>query len=264
MTTGTLDDHDLEARLRATLQTVAARTVVGDAPAGSPAPTVHELSSVRSAPLRRRRPLVVVGVAAGLVVALVVVAGVLRGSGGAGVVETPGAPVPTPATATSSPDRPATDADCTDPMPTTSPVPAGCYASTVPASTVVDGPEGSPSAPAPTTSATPPTTPIDGESLWPAEAPPDYCTGWQRYLDVQMQAPGSPSVQTEGFRRYTTQLAAIAPGDLGQSWTQLRDLWLAPDKAATSDDEDGSGLIHEHIFTESMAACPGASLAPHP
>jgi len=100
-------------------------------------------------------------------------------------------------------------------------------------------------------------------AVWPTEPPADYCGGWQEYLNVQANAPGTASVNTPGFVRYTTQLDALAPAEVAGEWARLRDLWSTPDKSSTSDDEDGSGAIHQHLYEVSMTACPGAAL-PNP
>lgn len=99
-------------------------------------------------------------------------------------------------------------------------------------------------------------TPVAGSAdIWPTEAPADYCTGWKAFMDVQFTAPGPASVQTDGFRRYTTQLEALAPGDLPASWRSLREAWLAPDKAGVDDGDDGSMAALDHIHQVSTAAC---------
>lgn len=95
--------------------------------------------------------------------------------------------------------------------------------------------------------------------IWPTTPPADYCAGWTELLRVQLTAPGPQSVQTEGFRRYTQQLEALAPGDLPETYRQLREKWLAPDKASNDDHADGSDLLFQHIHDVSTATCPGAS-----
>ena len=116
--------------------------------------------------------------------------------------------------------------------------PSGHYVLASPASADAVWPEHAPDVPAPEMGTTIP--PGSGEALWPTEAPPDYCSGWQHYLDVQMRRRDRRRCRPRGSRAYTTQLAAIAAGDLGPSWTQLRDLWTAPGKAGIDDTTDGS------------------------
>jgi hypothetical protein len=76
-----------------------------------------------------------------------------------------------------------------------------------------------------------PPEPAPGSAdIWPKTPPADYCAGWQVFLDIQAKAPGPQSVETEGFRRYIPQLAAISPTpDLAASWLRLRDHWLGSD-----------------------------------
>jgi hypothetical protein len=82
--------------------------------------------------------------------------------------------------------------------------------------------------------------------------PTEYCTGYNRWKEWMIAAPGAQSTLTPEFRAYMDRLIELAPdASLAGDLARLRDLWSDPNATAN----DGSTAIAQRIDEATTTAC---------
>jgi hypothetical protein len=110
----------------------------------------------------------------------------------------------------------------------------------------------------PTTSTVPaegsasPTTTAAPTTVTAPPLPTEYCTGYNRWKEWMIAAPGAQSTLTPEFRSSMDRLIELAPdASLAGDLAQLRDLWSDPNAKAN----DGSTAIAQRIDEASTTTC---------